>query len=381
MRILFTGFTSRTVGSEHNVYNYMCNVDILRRALELAGHTVDQRTVSLETDPCVEEDYDCALVGVAAINGLSSRYKLSGLWTLARFGKRAGIFPSDGKNVYIFPNSVQTCLTGDHKLDGVAIDPIEYMLGFLQRERNNVVEYQLGSIPEFKQVWREVLAKLPGLVGMRRCEYPVIVPTFSWGRAHVYTRHFGSPATVWDPTMIALPQQFPPDTLAADGRLVECHTALNTERKREWILSSLQDNSAWLKKIKPSWPVLEIGNKRKAKEGKGLAYVPEEELIRKYYTSYAGTLAFGYPLAEGGWWRMRLIHAALAGIVTCCDPQDAQTMPPAFQHSRIMLERWTNEKLAEVALQQHQQLVGQAWSVDKTVATVDGFVKALAGDR
>lgn len=376
MRILFTGFTSRTVGSDRNVYDYMCNVDVLRNALELAGHTVDQRIVSLETDPCLEEDYDCAVVGVAACNGLSSRFKLGALWALHRFGKRAGIFPSDGKNVYIFPNSVSTCIDGNHSLDGVAIPAVDYFLGDLMRERNNILEAEIGK--HYREVWLDVLKRLPQVNGPRRCEYPVLVPAHAWGRPTAYTRHFGSPATLWDPTNIAIPMQFPTGTLALDGRLPECHTALNHERERKWVLSSLQDNASWLKKMKPTWPVIEVGNKRKAKSGLGLPYMPENQLIREVYTKYAGTFAFAYPLAEGGWWRMRYVHAALAGIVTCCDEVDASIMPDAFKATRFLIERKDDEKLATCAREQHEAIRDSAWTVDKTVAVVDRFVKGLA---
>src|SRR4051812_9149910 len=122
MKILFTGFTSRTIGSDRNQYDYTSNVFVLKRALELAGHTVEARAVSIEEDPCIDEDYDCAVVGIAACQGMSSRYKIGAMWALHKFGSRAGIFPSDGKNIYIFPGSVRTCLTGNHG----ARSPLEY---------------------------------------------------------------------------------------------------------------------------------------------------------------------------------------------------------------------------------------------------------------
>lgn len=375
MKILFTGFTSRTVGSDRNVYDYMSNVFVLQRALELAGHTVDARPVSLLEDPCVEEDYDCAVVGIAACQGLSSRFKLGAMWALHKFGDRAGIFPSDGKNIYVFPSSVRTCLTGDHfdKVQGRAITPLEYFLGDLQQEKNNVVDTEIGH--RMKAVWQDVLEQLPHTEVKPACRWPMLVPTHSWGNGAVYARHFGAKVTTWDPTNVAIPMQFG-DRLDAyfDGRYL---WARETTRERAWIVSSLQDQSGWLKKQGCKWPVVTIGNKRAARDGKGVDYVPEETLIKTYYRNYWGHLAFGYPLAEGGWWRMRYIHAALAGIVTCCDEADARRMPDAYRHSRAMLERWSDEKLAEIALNQHLQLMDSAWTSDQAVAAVDGFVQGL----
>lgn len=371
MRILFTGFTSRTIGSDRNQYDYMCNVDVLRRALELAGHTVDQRAVDIETDPVIEEDYDCALIGTAAVQGLSSRYKIGALWALGRFGKRAAIFPSDGKNVWVFPGSVRTCLTGSHG----DRTPLQYFFrGQLENEQFVGAEFAETNYSAFFQ---DILERLPHSETNPKCDWPVLIPTHSWGNPTIYQRHFGGPVQTWDPTNIALPMQFHPGELALDGRLPDVHTALNKERKRQWILATLQAQDGWVKKMKPSWPVLTIGNKRKARAGEGDGYIPERQLITEYYTKYWGMLAFGYPLAEGGWWRMRYVHAALAGIVTCCDEADARRMPPSYQHSRIMLERWSDEKLEQVAQNQHTELMEAATSVDQTVATVDGFVRAL----
>lgn len=380
MKVLFTGFTSRTVGSERNVYDYMSNVFVLQRALELAGHVVDARPVSLESDPVIEEDYDCAVVGVAAANGLSSRFKVGALWALHRFGKRAAIFPSDGRNVYIFPNSVASCLTGNHALNGTPIAPLDYMLGALMKEKNNIIDARLAaSHPSFRAALEAVMFELPHDVnGNSRCRWPVLVPTHSWGNPTVYQRHFGGPTTCWDPTNVAIPMQFDASQLTGDGRLAADMALVNAQRERAWVLSTLQDQDGWLKKQKCKWPIVTIGNKRKAAKGGGLDYVPEAELIREYYSRYWGHLAFGYPLAEGGWWRMRYVHAALAGIVTCCDEADARRMPESYRHSRIMLERWSDDKLGEIAWSQHRELMDTAWSSDRAVAAVDAFVRGLA---
>ena len=376
MKILFTGFTSRTIGSDRNQYDYMSNVFVLEQALKLAGHQVDVRQVSLMEDVEIEKDYDCALVGIAACQGLSSRFKLGACWTLHKFGRRAGIFPSDGKNIAVFPSSVLTCLQGEHKLDGQKIDSIDYFLGDLQREKNNVVDTELGH--EMKDVWRDVLRQLPHRPGKPQCAWPMLVPTHPWGDVAIYGRHFGTTATGWDPTNVAIPMQFYIDELDADGRL---KLATQTpERSREWLLTSLQDQSNWLKKVKATWPVTVIGNKRAARNGLALEYVPEKQLIDEYYTKAWGHLAFGYPLAAGGWWRMRFIHAALAGCVTWTDDENAQRMPEAYRNSRVLLERWSDDRLAKTAADQWSQLKAASWSADQAVETVDRFVKGLTDD-
>jgi hypothetical protein len=375
VKILFTGFTSRAVGSDRNVYDYMCNVNVLAEALRQAGHEVDHRYVSLVTDPCPEEDYDVALVGVAAVNGLSSRFKLGALHVLSRFGSRAGIFPSDGKNVAIFPASVQSVSRlGEH-----ACGPFpSYLLGEGMGDRNNVIEHDaLRAQGASGEAWlNSVLDKLPQTSRLK-CAYPALFPLHAWGKADVYGRAWGAAASGWDPTNVAIPMQFGTGFDAHfDGRY---QWARYTDRKRQWVLASLQDNSAWLKKVKPTWPVISVGNKRAAKAGTGVEYVPEDVIIHDYYGKSWGTLSFGYPLGHGGWWRMRYIHAALAGCVTCCDPNDAIPMPDSFKHSRIMLERWSDEKLAEVALQQHEDIKSTSWTVDRTVQAVNQFVVALKG--
>jgi hypothetical protein len=304
---------------------------------------------------------------------------LSGLWTLHKFGKRAGLFPSDGKNIGIFPNSVRTCLSGNHG----DTPPVDYMMGALQKERNNVIECTEGGLHDpsnpMRLIWEGVMTNLPHVEGRPWCAWPMLVPTHAWGRARVYEKAMGTTVTTWDPTNIAIPMQFHPDTLAPDGRLFETQTALNSERKRAWILSSLQDNSKWVAKQKHKWEVISIGNKRSARDGAGEFYIPERQLIEEYYTKHWGHLAFGYPLGDGGWWRMRYIHAAMAGIVTSCDPADASTMPPSYRrYFSDEIEKLSDEKLATLARQQHEELMGAAWSVEASTAVVDGFVKTLA---
>lgn len=370
MKILFTGFTSRTIGSDRNVYDYLCNVDVLRRVLERAGHEVDQRPVSVITDPCVEEDYDCALVGVAAMQGLSSRYRLGGLWTLHRFGKRAGIFPSDGKNVGVFPSSVQTATyRGLHSCGPFPA----YLLGEGLKERNTIVEHEHGEL--IRNELADVLERLPQTDKLR-CEFPILVPVHPWGRAGAFGSAWGGQATGWDPTQVAVEMQFGTKFEAHfDGRFMWARDV--QERQRRWVLSSLQDNTPWVKKIKPTWPVLVVGNKRMAKLGTAIEYVPEWELINTYYRTSWGHLAFSYPLAEGGWWRMRYIHAALAGCVSLPGELDAAVMPRAFKYSRWDVERANDERLAAIALEQHEAIRSTAWSVDRAVDTVNNFVKGL----
>lgn len=382
MRVLFTGFTSRTIGSERNVYDYMSNVFVLEKALQLAGHVVDTRPVSLLTDPCIEEDYDCAIVGIAACQGLSSRFKLGAMWALSRFGKRAGIFPSDGRNIAVFPSSVRTCLTGEHRdknLGNQLIEPVDYFLGQLQGDRNNIADVAEGR--KMRGVWQDILSRLPHSETNPKCDWRMLVPTFSWGNGMVYGRHFGTTVTTWDPTNIAMPMQFGPNELGPTGKLPRPMDMFIREgievRERAWVLSSLQDQGPWLKKQNCKWPIIIVGNKRAARAGEAFDYVPERELIERFYQRYWGHLAFGYPLADGGWWRMRYIHAALAGIVTCCDENDARKMPLSYQHSRIMIERYEERALQDLAATQHKELMAAATSADEAIARVDGFVKGL----
>jgi hypothetical protein len=378
MKVLFTGFTSRTVGSERNTYDYMSNVFVLEHALKLAGHEVTTRPVSLLEDPCIEEDFDCAVVGVAACQGFSSRFKVGALWALHKFGSRAGIFPSDGKNVGVFPNSVRTCVTGQHG----DRTPYEYFLyGQLAKESANTVDKELAAQPEYEEILKATLLRLPHVEGKPQCDWRMLMPLHSWGNPAVYERVFGTQVTAWDPTHVAIPMQFTltsghSELVPGDGRLPFASDPGNP-RKRAWVISSLQDQGPWLKKMKLTWPVEIVGNKRAVKKGEGLAYVPERQMIDTFYRNNWGHLAFGYPLADGGWWRMRYVHAALAGIVTCCDDADQIKMPDAYKFAKSQIERMTDDRLAALAQQQHFELMAASWPVDRAVETVDNFVRSL----
>ena len=377
MRILFTGFTARTTGSERLQYDYMSNVFVLQEALRQLGHEVDVRTVSLVTDPMIHEEYDVAVVGIAACAGMASRFKLGAMWTLHKFGKRAGLFPSDGKNVGIFGNSVNTALNGKHQ-DGRS--SYQYFLhGAFEKGENCVLDAMQAEHPDVEAAFTNVLSRLPWNSKNPKCDWLMLVPTHSWGSKLAYERAFGTKITTWDPTHIAIPMQFHKDTLAPDGRLIDVHTALANanERKRQWVVTSLQDQSAWIKKQNCAWPVITVGNKRAARKGEGDGYIPERQMIDEYYLPNWGHLAFGYPLADGGWWRMRYVHAAMAGIVTCCDPADARKMPNSYQYGRAILERMSDERLVDVAATQHKELMASACSVDETLANVKSFLDQL----
>lgn len=350
MRILFTGFTSRTVGGRA-VYDYLSNVDVLRRSLETLGHVVDQRRVSLtETD--LTERYDVAFVGIAACNGLSSRFKLGALWTMSQFGSRAALFPSDGRNVGVFVNSVRT-----------SIRNLDTFLGGKLGERNNVVEHEIGAASSWHPTWLDLLPRLlTGSERRGRHVWQMLVPTFSWGSAEPYARAFDAPVTVWDPTSLAWPMQFQHrDQMSAI-----------TNRARTWVMPTLQDNDRWLDHNRGSWPVIQVGNKRK-----GEPYISEIELINTFYRQNWGTLAFGYPLAEGGWWRMRYVHAAIAGAVTCCDRGDGQVAGAPYRHSRPDIEGMTEPQLNTLAAQQWAWLFDRAKTREETLEVLRSFVSKL----
>ena len=344
MKILMTGFTSRTVGGRPT-YDYMSNVYVLKHALELAGHEVDQRRVSIEETDLTQR-YDTAIVGIAACNGLSSRYKLGAMWTMSQFGARAGIFPSDGKNVGQFISSVRT-----------SINHLDTFLGKKLRERNNIIEHELGE--QRKEIWKTVLNLL--LQGDH--PWPVLVPTFSWGNARPYERTFRAPVTIWDPTCLAWPMQF---------KTSDQMSPPSTPRQRRWVMPTLQDQDRWLDKQRGSWEVLEIGNKRK-----GEAYVPEKELIEGLYRENWGTMAFGYPMSDGGWWRMRYIHAAIAGAVMYCGYEDHYVIGGPYKHARPQIENMPDGELENLARSQHEWLFDKAWPEQKAIEAVDSFVRGL----
>lgn len=354
MRILFTGFTSRTVGSK-SLYDYLSNVLVLRRALEAAGHEVDCRRVRLEGDDLeIEQHYDAAMIGIAACNGFSSRYKLGALWTMNRFGRRAGIFPSDGRNIPMVMNSVATSIRNP-----------DTFLGYKMLDKNNIIDYQLGSTPQMRAIWNETLQRLRD--GQHTS--PMLVATFPWGTTQPYATMFKTKVTQYDPTNLAWPLQ-----LESTERWAEIG-----ERRRAWIAPSLGDQDSWLNKNLGEWHVIEVGNKRRDD-----GYVPELELLQRYRT-FEGVLAFGYPMmpAAAGWWRSRFMHAAIAGAVLCCDIKDRQAISTwavnnPYGASRPEVEALQGPELRALAARQYDFFFSSAWSAERAAQTVDTFVKGLA---
>lgn len=148
---------------------------------------------------------------------------------------------------------------------------------------------------------------------------------------------------VWDPTSLIL-EQWAPEGLGPDGRFIECSHVLNHERERVWLTNHAPERTNW-------------------------RCVPRITLSRETYTSVAGVIP-----EKGHRWRPEVVYATLAGAFVMMHLPDQLEMHAAFSHSRFVVERWSEQRIADAALEQHKALAAARWSQDRALEVLSDFL-------
>lgn len=339
MKVLITGVTSRMIGSTRLRYDYLSNVSLIKKALELSGHEVEVRKVSVEeTD--VADKYDCALVGLAHIYSLGAGYYPEATNILAKFQERAALYCDDWACVGL-GETLRGVLRGwDRYLNWRKYPHDKYYLDQMQDVIEGVVR---GSAPEY-----------PGSY----CQWPMLLPIFSWGDVREFMRDnlqfHGQILEGFDPTSLY-------ETPSFEG-------TLPSRRYKQWTLAVLQNHDQWLKKLGLEWPVITMGNKRK-----GEPVLPESKVVQAYANSW-GVMAPKYPKAGTGWWRVRYVHAADTRSIMLCDPEDGKHIGPSFEIPAHMIEKMSTVDLCALSENQRNEFYSHVPSPDKVAAQVNAFI-------
>lgn len=121
---------------------------------------------------------------------------------------------------------------------------------------------------------------------------------------------------------------------------------------RSWFLASLSDQTHWLSKLKPTWPVDMIGSIKL----KNPRLKTEDDVFLRYM-EYAGALAPPYYHDGSGWFRSRYVYSAYAGNVLKCGPGDgAQLSSEHFNWSINEVESYSGRTLQDLASAQREVL-------------------------
>lgn len=344
MKILMTGMTPRTIGSKKLLYSFMSNCSVIKTTLELAGHTVEQRAVSLE-EKNVGDNYDVALVGLSVPQSLSSRYVFGALWTAEQFGIERVRFYVDDWLLHQFISQLESGLREPEKR--------YYSLP-------NRMDHELAkSKTDIWVKWFTHLAKEP---------YNLLLPCFTWSKPrHMLPRMEHVTPVIFDPTPLAFVDS---EILCGEKCEVKLQPAKPEDRARTWTLATLRDLTYWYEKQTFGWPVQLYGNKRLNQE-----VVTERQLLDIYCKSW-GVLGAPYAAVSSGCgWRVRYIHSAITESVLVVDPEEGRTAGPCYNLNRKALEKATTEQLADIAGRQRKHLIEKSWKMDELVSNMDAFIR------
>lgn len=324
MKIILTGFTQRHTNSQRLRYDYLTATYLLRDALVKLGHEVDHRAVT----PGEELGrYDRAVIGVGPTKSFTTRFVPGSAWVYRMMPGRVLLHADDWsieKTGYDFRNTLNRWAQWLKFFETCGPVRGQELEGHEARKAD--VFEMLGDITSSPD--RKLLA-----------------PMFTWGQHDLLLKNnLPSRLVAWDPTPLILAQVIAVPLIA--------------ERRREWIMATLQKNS---KVPRGQWPITQVGNKRT-----GQAYLPEAEIFKLYQENW-GVICPPYSKAGSGWWRYRYQLATDAGAVLWLDPKDRSGMGAAYQSSMSDYERMSNSDLALTAAGQHDWFYEHSASLPATL--------------
>ena len=343
MRVLMTGMSARSVGSEKVRYDYTTLPQIYAAALRELGHEVDMRV----TVPGEHLDqYDRALVLVNWISSLSTPHSAKVGVALAELGSRAVLYVDDWRSATV----------GDDVWGHMVVEK-----GWLHHRSFRHMEYDKLNLSQ-QDVARETLSSLalPG------CPWSVLVALYDWGSHDFFIgKHpLSAPLMHIDPTSIT----------PAPASSTKVH------RERAWSLATFQDPSRWVKKLDPQWRVVQHGGDKKLPGGGSIdkyklhPVVDEATLLRDYAT-LRGMLTPPYATDGSGWWRVRYVHALASGCLVYAPPLDGVHMGVSFTNELADIEVATDRELDALAERQREQTLERTWTRDKTMSALDLLIR------
>lgn len=139
--------------------------------------------------------------------------------------------------------------------------------------------------------------------------------------------------------------------------LVELRPLPPTEKRREWVMGSLNDATKAVSKFGTTWPVAYWGKKY------GVKPLPEAEFYVKTAESW-GVLSHPYWHAGSGWYRTRFFHAAKAGNILLANPDEVRPLGAPYLSVALhpqAVERFSDLDLATLAKRQAEAIEPYWW--------------------
>lgn len=311
MKILMTGCTARMVGSQRVAIDYLTVGQLIVMILEKLGHTVTWRAVEPGDDV---SGYDLCLVGWAPLLSIGSGRAPGCAWALNQYPDRSVLYAEDWS------------FGGFGKINSGIIKTTESWRKFLKWRSWKYEERYLNILRE----------TLQSLTPAASCPWPVAVPAYSWGdHGLIFENNLNCDVWDYDPSCLVPRIPFEPTQ--------------SLQRSKAWVLSQLSDQTAWLKKLKLTWPVQAYGNKRL-----GQPVLDEKELLGVYAQNW-GMLSSKYGKMTGsGWWRVRYLHAGWVGAIMYCDSIDGSRISESYCLDSTEIENLDQAGLIALARRQEE---------------------------
>ena len=164
-----------------------------------------------------------------------------------------------------------------------------------------------------------------------------LAPLFPWGDVNKMGLQVKR-IVAWDPSPLYIP---PPVHQLAWG-----------QRKQEWYNASLSTGAhLWATAQRLTWPINSVGGKQLGQPRK-----LESDIVWEY-GFYKGVLCPTYEHAGCGWWRVRYLHAKLAGCVLGGDRMELGAIGPAYSFTLHEIESMDDEMLKQLVVGQQKELL------------------------
>lgn len=341
MRILVTGQTNPQAGLPPRP-GYVTLAACLVPLFQALGHQVDNRPVAIGEDL---SGYDVILCGIFSPFSVNGKWIFSSVDLLDRYWREqegpVGVFVDDWTLHQIDQNSRSTYRVPSRLIRDTVFDRRPGYDWACAYEGQSAIVRTFTRITETG--WP-----------------PCILPVFGWGEPQQVMREIMA-ESYWplDPT----------------SWMPRHQAVFPAERKRAWVLATMQDHSDWFSSLSPSWDVIRFGGgmtKRKADP------VPVTEVYQAYADA-RGVLSPPYPkLLGAGWWRERMVHAACTRAVLCCDPREAPQLAPAYEYSLAQYEAMSDHDLTDMAEYQAWALRQGCWDGERLHHEAERMLQAIA---
>lgn len=316
MKILYTGSTSKQVNSEAYKKAHVNRIDdstLLCDQLSRLGHEVIRREVLPGENL---DEFDLAMIGIGPVGSSNySKYIMGAFWAM-HAAKKVLLWHEDWK-IHETISTMRNALSKD--FDSFIID---------KKWSNGTPFYRNAELYKGKtDILYDCIEKV--LLG----EFKVACPGFKFGDIDNISKYLGNDVCKID---------ISPAVISKYG----ISKIENTNKKKEYVLSTLGNFDSWIEKQNFSWNINYFGNKKN-----GIILDSERAVFEKSAEYWGGNVCPEYPHSGSGWFRSRFIYAAYGGTFLVASEKDL---------SMLGLPKLNIEELDEIDLIYESNLQSQA---------------------